>query len=246
MRSKTPVQLGLKKRMMRLAKEVVNHLPTRADAIVITSFGRAGSTLVFDAVTEALARARFGTDASFAQRITRDPAFADDLGHLHPGVVYKSHRYPNVLEGRERVRAVFLFGSTMDAALSVHAQKSLRGEGWVKQHFEHLQRPYRYDALLSEDVLGFREQCIAWMGYQKAPVLCMRYEGLWDNQDKLSKFCGLDISLPPRRERDKKQVDATLLDAAKGIYGPIDDDLARLPDCFEAAPEYADMMRGAM
>lgn len=236
---------SLSARALRAFKLGAQALPTSKDGLVVASFGRAGSTLVYDALAEGMARHRFGRESDTALRIVKDGAF--DLGAqtLRPGVVYKTHDYPEILAGRSNLRAVFLFGSAVDAALSVHAQKEARSEAWVREHFEHLRRPYRYDELLKEDVLGFRDQCVAWMGFEEIPVLCLRYEGLWDNAETISEFCGLDVRLPERRARAPKQVDPELLATVQEVYGPIDEDLAKLPDCFTAAPEYGARMRGS-
>ncbi len=219
-------------------KELAQKIPSQKDAILVASFGRAGSTLIYDAVNEAMARSRFGISASAFQKITRDVAMDLPNCELRSGVVYKTHDYPDSLAGRQKVRGIFLFGSAEEAALSVHAQKAARSEDWVKLHFEHLRRPYRYDDLLQEDVLGFRDQCVAWMSFEGVPVLCLRYEGLWDNLDKISEFCGLDVRLPERRERAPKKVEPEVLERARAVYGPLDDELAKLPDCFVASPEF--------
>lgn len=238
MRLRTDTDMPVLGRLRRTAKTALQRLPTRQDAIVVASFGRAGSTLVYDAVVDAMARARFGTARGPAQRIVRDVAFDCPPDVFRRGTVYKTHDYPNILTGTG-VRAIFLFGSATDAALSVHEQRSLRGEDWVRQHFEHLRRPYRVDRLLDEDVLGFRDQCVAWMGCGAVPVLCMRYENLWDNADKLSEFCGLDVVLPPFRARADKGMDPRLLEKARLVYRSLDTALETLPDCFVAGPEFS-------
>ncbi|GGB26460.1 hypothetical protein [Allosediminivita pacifica] len=230
-------------RTRRNFKEFVQSLPTKRDAIVVASFGRAGSTLVYDAVAEAMAQHRYHAAGGLSLKVAKDEAF--DLGarKLRPGVVYKTHDYPDVLSGKKNVRALFLFGSAEEAALSVHAQKAARSEDWVKLHFEHLRRPYRYDDLLQEDVLGFRDQCVAWMSFEGVPVLCLRYEGLWDNIDTISEFCGLDVRLPKRRERAPKKVEPEALERARAVYGPLDNELAKLPDCFVASPEFGSRLK---
>lgn len=229
-----------------LTERGLRHLPTAHPALVVASFGRAGSTVVWDALRMAMARARLGPLASTNPEVCSGLAFNFPQGDaLRPGIVYKTHDYPDMMVASRRVRAVFLFGSAVEAALSVHEQKALRGEGWVRQHFHHLHRPYRYDALLDADVLGMRDQCVAWMGYTASPVLCLRFEALWDNVDRLSEFCGLEVRLPARKPRKTKEVSPDLLARAKATYAPLDAALAALPDCFEAAPDYARRLREA-
>lgn len=227
----------------RAIKKTLQMWPTRLTALVVSSFGRAGSTLVYNAVAEATTKARFGVINKYTLRITMDQIFESPPEILRPGVVYKTHDYPEMLLGRGPVKSVFLFGSAVDAALSVHAQQSVRGEDWVRSHFKHLRRPYRYNEIFHHDVLGFRDQCISWMGFQESPVLCIRYESLWENVDKLSEFCGVSVSLPERRMRAKKDANPKLIEGARRIYGPLDKDMASLPDCFLAHPKYMEMVK---
>lgn len=233
----------LTRRLKLSIKRSVQSLRKGHDAIVVASFGRAGSTLIYDAATDAMANAQYGRCNRLTRRLSQDDEFDLPPTKFHAGVVYKTHDHATFLDTSKGVRSIFLFGSALDAALSVHEQKDLRGEDWVKSHFQHLRRPYRYDDLFKEDVLGFRDQCISWMGYDKAPVLCLRYEDLWDNVDQISEFCGTEITLPERRARKQKDVPSENLRAAQQVYGSVDDALARLPGAFVAAPKYADMMR---
>ncbi len=224
------------------AKSALQKIPSPHDAIVVASFGRAGSTLIYDAVVNAMAKAKPALPYSLAQKLVQSDAFDPPMPVFRKGVVYKTHAYPDLLEGQANVRAIFLFGSAVETALSVHAQKTLRGEGWVKRHFDHLRRPYDYENLLKSDVLGLRDQCIAWMGAETHPVLCLRYEGLWENTDRISEFCGLNIRLPVKRRRTRKDIAPDLLAAAQRVYSPIDEDLARLPDCFIAESRIGRML----
>lgn len=234
---------SLARRMKLSIKRRVQSLRKGQDAIVVASFGRAGSTLIYTAVTEAMASAQYGRCTRLTRRLSQDDDFDLPPTKFRSGVVYKTHDYPTFLDSPGGIRGIFLFGSALDAALSVHAQKDLRGEDWVQRHFDHLRRPYRYDDIFKEDVLGFREQCISWMGCDKVPILCLRYEDLWDNVDQISKFCGVEVTLPERRARKSKDVPSENMLATQQVYGPIDAALARLPGAFIAAPKYADMMR---
>ena len=228
-------------RIRRTTKNYMQRLPTRHGPIVVASFGRAGSTLVYDAVVEAMSRKRFGTTHDFAQRIIRDVAYDRPPKKFRAGAVYKTHLNPEILSGKG-LRAIFMFGSAENAALSVHAQIHLKGEDWVKQHFKHLQRAYRIDRILQEDVLGFQDQCAAWMGYQHIPVLCLRYETLWNNLDKLSAFCNLDIALPQYRQRTQPKLELHQKEHARSTYQPLDNILAKLPNCFIADPKFSHMI----
>ncbi|MEM9880564.1 MAG: hypothetical protein AAF862_14935, partial [Pseudomonadota bacterium] len=206
-------------RLLRFTKSAFQRLPTDLDTILVASFGRAGSTLVFEAVSKALAAQRFFLPQSFSKRLVRDhDTFFLSMGSLKRGVVYKTHDYPSSLNGNlDRVKAIFLFGSAVDAALSVYQQKQTHGEDWIKLHFQHLRQPYRFNDLFKEDVLGLEEQCRAWMTCTSIPVLCMRYETLWTSTDALSQFCGTTIELPEKRARKPKHINADLLKLANSI-----------------------------
>lgn len=222
-----------------VARAALAAIPSRRPALVVASFGRAGSTVVFTALSEGMARARLGRSSPRLNELLR--TYCWDLGaeSLKPGMVYKTHDYPDGLERTRRVKAVFMFGSMVDSALSVQAQLALKGPDWVARHFSHLRTADSFDNLLKRDALGFMAQTRAWAGFDARPVLCLRYEALWDHRARLSEFCGFEVNLPERRARRTVRHDPALLAAAEAVYGPLDARLAALPDCFVAAPESA-------
>ena len=55
--------------------------------------------------------------------------------------------------------------------------------------------------------------------------------------------CRLNIGLPEQEERAPKRVESDLLKTVQSVYGSIDLDLAQLPDCFVAAPEFGALMQ---
>lgn len=218
-------------------KEMVKNLlraasPTSQPACMVASFGRAGSTLVYDALVEGMAVKRFGKPSPLATRLIRDEAWDLANFRFRSGQVYKTHDYPEALSDKQNPKIVFMFGSALDAAMSVYQQRELRGEEWVKLHFQHLKSSHSVDDVIRFDALGLLRQAKSWVGFEGLPVLCIRYEALWDNEAQLSEFCGFDIKLPARQERAAKNYDHVTLRAAEAIYGPIDDKLAKLPDSF--------------
>lgn len=110
-------------RTLRVLKRTVQKLPTSLDGVVVASFGRAGSTVVYGALSEAMARRRFLVGGRSSAKIVKAGSWFLDAQALNPGVIYKTHDYPDALSGKRNLRAVFLFGSTIDAALSVYEQK---------------------------------------------------------------------------------------------------------------------------
>ena len=201
-------------------------------AFVVSSFGRSGSTLVWDAIANGLA-ARYGPiPTKISRRIVRDSAW--DLGTtvLRRGIVYKTHDYPEALAMREDVRSVFLFGSALEAAISVYSCKDTYGLDWIRKHFEHLHSNRNFDELFEIDALGFRDQLNAWCGFDQGSVLCLNYNNIWDHQKTLNEFCGFHVPLPLRRPRSRKVCPPDALDAAHAVYDPIDRIIDALPTCF--------------
>jgi hypothetical protein len=216
-----------------LRHAVLRRLPSKHPALVVSSFGRSGSTLIYRALVAAMGQARFGKTRGFLA----DTSWTLGEKKLRRGMVYKTHDYPDALADQTDARAVFVFGSASDAALSVVEQHDREGRAWIDAHFENLKAEGTYEDLLTRDVLGFGAQLRRWSTFAGAPVLCLRYEALWDHQDRLAEFTGLPVELPPRRARSEKSVSADVGQAVARVYGPIDAAIAKLPDAFEAGPD---------
>ncbi len=206
-------------------------------AFVIASFGRSGSTLIYDAILNGISKCCRSVPYWVSRRIARDTAWQLDKTTLLRGVIYKTHDYPDALAGRQDVKSVFLFGSAVEAALSVYSCRDRYGAEWVKEHFRHLRSDLRYDDLFKCDALRFRNQILAWCGFAETQVLCLRYESIWDHQRTLEEYCGFKVPLPPQRPRAKKTYSQEIEAAAHTIYGPIDEMINRLPDVFTGSPE---------
>ena len=223
-----------------LKRAVQTAVPTRHPALIVASFGRSGSTVLASAVTQAMARARFGPAARPARWFVRDWVLDTPGMTLRRGVVYHTHHQPHdVLSPACPTRVLFAFGTASDSILSVYGQRP----EWIRQHFIHLGQPSAPERLLEADVLGYTGQCVAWMGCQSAPVLCVRYETMWDNVDRIAEFCGLPVVLPARRARAPKPADPRIVEKARAVHADLDAALASLPDIFVAAPEFAARVR---
>ena len=207
-------------------------IPSTLPTFVVASFGRSGSSLLAKTIAEAVAKARFGTSAHFVRKICEGTVWTLSSATMHPGVVYKTHDYPDGLSGRRNIKALFIFGSALEAARSVlELEQASNDSAWTAEHALHLQRPGTTTAaLLEHDALGFLDQARSWTTYTDVPVLCLRYEALWEHVDELRRFCGLPISLPERRSRSVKHLAPEIEDALKHVFDPIDAELAQLPD----------------
>lgn len=204
------------------------------DAIIVASIGRSGSTLVYDAIADAMAAIQPAPLAPIARRAVRDVAWDLGTARFRRGVCYKTHDLPGALSPQPDLRAVFLFGSAYDAAMSVHHAQGTRGPAWVAAHLGHLNAPGRIEDLMACDALGIGTHVRAWANCTAIPTLCLRYETLWQHADTLSTFCGLPVLLPPQRARSPKAIPADLRAKAHGVYAPIDEALAAMPDAFAA------------
>ncbi len=218
-----------------LSKRMYRMIPCNRPGIIQASYGRSGSTMVYEALAAAMAEVRFGR----FWRHVRDESWTLGEKPLRPGTVYKTHDYPAALAGRDDLRTVFVFGAATEAALSVIAQEKQEGRDWVDLHLRNLKAPGSYDEILNWDSLGIAAQLEAWTTFDQSPVLCLRYEGLWDNIEILRDFTGLPVVLPERRPRTEKSIPPDIAAAVERVYGSIDARLAKLPDAFEAGPAFA-------
>jgi hypothetical protein len=203
------------------------HIPP----IVIASMGRSGSTLVYDAVVDAVIASSPLRRIIWPKKLTADWSWTLGEKALQNGVVYKSHDYPDRLKGT-KARCLFLFGSCLDAATSVHSAIERFGPAWVNEHFERLKSDGSFSELFDRDVLGFESQIRSWATTEVVPTLCLRFDSLWANNEKLNDFLGMRVRLPPRRPRKIELYDTSVLKALKAVYSSIDTKAARLPDAF--------------
>lgn len=205
----------------------------RPVCVFVASNGRSGSTITFLALTEAL-RDDHPDAAAFADFVPR----ISDATYNAPAV-YKTHDFPQTLaKWPKDTRVVFCFGSAKDSALSVYSAKGRYGEEWIEHHFHHLHATGTYDELFQRDVLQQARQIWDWATFTRVPVLCVRYEALWDHQDEIAEFTRMRFELPPKKDRVAKDIPQDLRRAADQVYDPIDKAVAELPDCFRSSWKY--------
>lgn len=208
-------------------------LPSKIPPLIVASMGRSGSTLVWDALRQAVTLERFpGLLQRQGLRLVSDQAWNLSRARFAPGVVYKTHGLADELPTDSGARVVFLFGSATDAALSVHACRDRYGERWIEQHFEHLRASGPFEELGARDVLRFSEQLDGWIGKSGTERLILHYDALWDHVDTLSEFTGASIKLPPRRARGGAAAAHTETRARFAqTYAKLDARIAAMPLC---------------
>lgn len=201
------------------------------EPIIVASMGRSGSTLVYDAVVEAVLARSPLRNFSLGHKLTADWSWSLSNKPLIRGTVYKTHDYPDRLDVNGG-KAIFLFGSTLNAAKSVHSAKERFGQDWVEEHFAHLRSEGKYEDLFKCDVLNFEQQIKSWAVNETIPTLCLRFETLWENSERISEFLDMKVTLPKKRTRTADNYDLEIEKALKHIFDPIDERLSVLPDCF--------------
>ena len=214
--------MGLRRFSRRIKRYMRRHQPS----ILVASMGRSGSTVVFRSLYAA-SEAR--PENSFLETIAGT--------RFEPGAVYKTHDYPDALEGIGNVRAVFMFGSASEAARSVYFQEKIKGRAWIDKHFAHLKANRPFEELFERDVLRIADQLDAWTGCTHTPVLSLRFDALWDNVDILRRFTGLDVQLPPQRARRDKPLSPDLEEQCAATYGELDRRIAAMPAVILSGPQ---------
>lgn len=174
--------------------------------LIVASSGRAGSTMLFDAVTDSLIQVRLGWSRetmkgrvaarSISGYVERIAAINDE-----PYAVYKTHDIFSTPPS-PNYRIVFVYGDPLDSAMSVSRVVQEKGADWFAQHQYHLHATGSFSNLFQEDVLNFAGQMRSWLGKRRDDVLCIEYEDLWNSRTELSGFLGFDINLPARRPRE--------------------------------------------
>lgn len=193
--------------------------------------GRAGSTLVHDALCSALAAVRFPYAQRMGRQIVRGYAWSLGDTQLRNGVVYKTHALARELPSDSKARVIFLYGKASDTVVSVLSCKERYGAGWIDAHFEHMRARGPLEELTTKDVLRLEEQLDGWLSARGHPVLGLRYETLWDNVGILSAFVGFPVTLPPKMPRASTH---TIEEAAQSVvvrsYAALDERIDALPD----------------
>lgn len=176
--------------------------------IVVASSGRAGSTLLHEAIARGYIHARFGighhswlTDLfiahvdNFTLRLEQLPQAGFPVRKTHD--LFDS-RY------RSAARFVFIHGDPLESAQSAAMMTARHGPIWLDRHLYHLRANGTPRELFQQDILNYQRQLETWLGAESDSVLCIAFERLWQTQDRLSRHLGFEVRLPPRRDRRPK------------------------------------------
>jgi len=141
-------------------------------SVLVASMGRGGSTMIADAVSEATLASRGRFPFTLTNSLVREAAWTLKEGNFKPGLVYKTHYFPDGLAAPDFLKVIYLFGNPYDVIRSVlHCEQQL-GISWIKEHFDHLKCDFtEYRPIFDTDVLGLDRQLDAWLRPQRFPLL---------------------------------------------------------------------------
>lgn len=208
-----------------LFRPLLRFLFLRGRKIVIASNGRAGSTMLFEAIADAFVSQKCGLDLqSRPGKILREICFdfvprLQDIRKSRAKII-KTH---DLWEQSCADVALYIFvhGDPLEAALSVEQMTDEYGKQWFRQHQYNLRGQGEVADLYQQDVLNYRQQLTSWLQANHANVLTLAYEELWSRRDDISGFVGFDVALPQKRARREKTLPKSL---NKALF----DDLSRL------------------
>lgn len=172
--------------------------------IIVASTGRAGSTMMFEAIAKSLIWHSFRARSnSVLEQITVGYLDRFEQHGTCPSAVYKTHdllpEFPP-----QNVRCIFIYGDPLEAALSVRDKVQQVGHTWFDNHQNNLRAVGALEHLFSADVLNFRGQLESYLSRRYDSVFCVDFEDLWSKRTALSNFLGFQVELPLRRQRSKK------------------------------------------
>jgi hypothetical protein len=196
--------------------------------VVVNSFGRAGSTLLFQAIVNSGAEASV-LPTEVMRRSIWGEAWDLEKAQLSRGRCYKSHDYPPAEAKTSRV--VYVFGDPLATVMSLVQRTERDGQAWLNSHAKHLKaQPTTPPELLSSDRLGLFEHLRAWVESEGRPALFVRYEELWNVVDSVNDHVGISVRLPARRRRvaDRLIVPEETRDAYREFTAYVES----LPDVF--------------
>lgn len=171
------------------------------DSIVVASLGRSGSTVLYRALVRKMRQGTY-----------RDTL---DMKEYESGTVYKTHDLaPSKLP--KNVGVIFTYTHPHDIVRSVLNREQDKGTRWVRKHFEHLKADFsNYKRILEFDALNLEQNFESWYKSHDYPVMCIKYEAMWDNIKAIRKFTGLNVELPafkPRKDLSHYQFEGDAYD----------------------------------
>jgi len=213
------------KSIARTIYRVVSSSPNKNNIYIIPSYGRSGSTLLWHAVSEALLSGCVmgNRKASILERGLWDKTESIDVSMR--GMVVKTHFRPidiNYSIDRGLIKSIYVISKPSDSIKSIIAATDKLGISWFRKHMknlgaEEIKAPME---LMTSDALNLKDRIYDWDNDEHS--ITIKYEKMWSDVDRLSKFIGREIKLPLQKDRAEKKLskDEELL--VLETYGEID------------------------
>jgi len=175
------------------------------NSYVVASLGRCGSQLM----TVALHNHLWGFQEHEKKFLKKTRPFIREYPSVFKnGVVHKTHLYP--IQYPDNCKVIFTFGNPLDIILSVVRKSKTEGY-WGPAHFKNLDADWgEFGDIFIRDVLKLENMFDSFYKPQTCDIMCLRYETLWENEDKISEFLDFDFRLPERKTRESKNLRQSL------------------------------------
>jgi len=193
------------------------------NAIIINSYGRSGSTMLTNSIIESTVKKKNNILRRVLQKSIRRQIWNLDNEKIKKGFVYKTHDYPPKNHLNTDVRLIYIYADPVDVILSLLRLYKVKGEAWMREHYEHLKAPYMdFNNIIYEDQLRLEKHFDSWLQEKRFPVAFIRYEELWNHQKEISEFLEVPIQLPSYIERNsKKFTEPTIVEKVKITYSSL-------------------------
>ena len=182
--------------------------------ILVSSMGRAGSTLLFQEIMKSLAKERYPHLPLSLARLLCHGAMWFPGNVLFKGFVHKTHVPEYYFPKDTNTKIIYVFCKPSDSVLSVINTKSRRGLGWISEHFQNLKVKGNYKDLAYRDVLMLEDHLMGWLSRKSKNLLIIRYEKIWEYKSEIEEFLNLKINLPKFKLRRQLSNEA---DSLRGI-----------------------------
>lgn len=191
--------------------------------IVVASMGRCGSTILFDAIRDSLAKEIFPFLPLAIARIFCQGSLWLPGKKIFKGFVHKTHSRGKNFPISSNPKVIYIFCIPSDSVLSAISQKSRKGIGWLSDHFKNFEVNGNYEELAYHDVLRIEDNIKGWRNKKNVEILFIRYEKIWQYRHKIEEFINLKIKLPRYKARRSLSKEAKLLkEICKKNYSSLD------------------------
>lgn len=205
-------------------------------AVLVNSYGRSGSTMLTKSIIASTLNNSSHWFYNLMLRSINQQAWDIDNTRIRSGFIYKTHDYPPQNKINTNCSVIYIFADPVNVVLSLmKIFEELESDKWMREHFEHLKSKYIEDfySIIDHDTLHLEDHLDSWLAETKLPVAFVRYENLWDNQDKLAEFLDIPLKLPPYKERNaQKDQDSKIVGRLEKTYSNLREKVYSCQDFF--------------